>query len=66
MASKKVQVFKGADKDFYVRMVAGNGRKLNVTEGYESASYARKFGKEVQKMMGTGTKFQDLTKKKKD
>lgn len=51
MASKKVQVFKGVDRDFYVRMVGGNGRKLNVTEGYESASYARKFGKDVQKII---------------
>ena len=60
---KKVQVFEGRDGDARVRMVFGNNRKTNVTEGYENTSYARKVGTDLAKALGV--KVQDLTKKKK-
>ncbi|OHB05327.1 MAG: hypothetical protein A3A26_01935 [Candidatus Zambryskibacteria bacterium RIFCSPLOWO2_01_FULL_47_14] len=59
---KKVQVFKGQDGDARVRMVFKNNRKMNVSEGYENTTYARKVGNEIGNALGI--KVDDLTKKK--
>ena len=59
---KKVQIFKGQDGDPRIRMVFKNGRKMNVTEGYENISYARTFARDIGKALEV--KIEDLTKKK--
>lgn len=62
---KKLQIFVDAKKETRVRLVAGNGRKINVTEGYKNSSYAKELAKQLQKFGGRGTKIEDLTEKKK-
>ena len=56
----QVQVYDRKDGETGVRMVGGNGEKLNTSEGYSSPSYARKVGKEWADKLGA--KFVDKTK----
>ncbi|KKS81046.1 MAG: hypothetical protein UV55_C0023G0008 [Candidatus Gottesmanbacteria bacterium GW2011_GWC1_43_10] len=63
--NKKLQIFVDSKKATRVRLVAGNGRKINVTEGYKNPSYAKELAKQLQKFGGRGTKIEDLTKKRK-
>lgn len=58
---RKIQIFKGQDGDPRVRMTFKNNRKLNVTEGYESITYARKVANDLGNALKI--KVEDLTKK---
>lgn len=60
---KKVEIYNRKDGDIGVRMVAGNGEKMTMGEGYKNKSYAKNLALEFSDKLGA--KFKDSTKKAK-
>ncbi len=59
---KKVVAKKDARGEIRIGMVFKNGKKLNVSQGYDNSTYARKMGQELAHALGV--KFEDQVKKK--
>ena len=65
MRTKKIEVFKDENDETRVRVRAGNGEKLFISEGYTNPTYARKLADNMKRFGGENTTIVDTTKKKK-